>query len=211
MLMSDDDPGCPNEPKVLDPARIRWASEVPAPWFRNSHKTTPEPCFFTNAIGRFSAPDLPHPVLYLAANPVACFWESGLGRDLNSRMPDDLNITQSDLEDRMEYKVLLKPAGLKIFNATDPAARRSIGARTSGCFSAGHKVARAWAKALLEAGADGVLYESTRQSPGLCLALFGTPVARKALGSTRKMGSSFENAPLLASLLAENVTIIGGG
>jgi len=207
--MSVDDPGRPNEPAVLDPAKIRWATEVSAQWWRNSHKMAPSPCVFTDATGRFSAPGLPNKVLYLGANPVACFWESGLGRDLNSRMPDDLNIAQSDLESRLEYGVQLNPTGLKIFNATDSAARRSIGARTSGCFSADHKVARNWSKALMDAGADGLLYESTRQSPGLCLALFETPATQNALGPIRKIGSAYEDAPLLASLLAENVAIIG--
>lgn len=207
--MSAEDPGRPNRPGILDPAKIRWATDVPPEWWRNSHRLAPDPAAFTDTAGRFSAPDMPRKVLYLGLDPVACFWESGLGRDLNSRMLDDLNIAQSDLEDRYEYVVRIKPAALKIFNAADAVARRSIGAKTSACFSADHAVARNWARALMNAGADGLLYDSTRQSPGLCLALFDTPAAQKALGSFRKVGSAYQNPKLLANLIAENVAIVG--
>ncbi len=182
---------------------------MPEKWWRSSHKAASDPLVFTSAKGRFSAPSLPHAVLYLGANPIACFWESGLGLDLNSRMPDDLKIAESDLKDRYEYTIKLKADGLLIFNATDAAARRSVGAKTSACFSADHAVARTWAAALAHVGADGILYESTRQSPSLCLALFETAAAKGRLSGSRKVGSAYDNAPLLAQLFAEGVATIG--
>ena len=46
----------------------------------------------TKTSGRFSGPDLAYGILYFGANPAACFRESGLGRDLNARIPDDIAI-----------------------------------------------------------------------------------------------------------------------
>ncbi len=62
----------------------------------------------------------------------------------------------------------------------------------------------------MNASADGILYDSTRQSLGLCRALFGTPATTKALGSLRKIGAAaYDNPKLLASLIAENIAIVG--
>lgn len=207
--MSADDPGRPIPPGRIDARKIRWEKNVPEKWWRNSHKASAKPLAYKSAMGRFSAPALPYPVLYLGANPIACFWEGGLGRDLNSRMPEDMNIAQSDLKDRYEYTVKLKTTGLRIFNAADSAARRSIGARTSACFSADHAVGRAWSEALMNGGADGILYESTRQRSSLCLALFETANVKGRIVSSRKIGSSYDDAPLLAQLFAEGVAIVG--
>ncbi|MDD5201431.1 MAG: RES family NAD+ phosphorylase [Terrimicrobiaceae bacterium] len=207
--MSADDPGKPNPPGRINAQKIRWEEDVPGKWWRNSHKAASAPFAFTSAESRFSAPSLPHAVLYLGVNPIACFWESGLGRDLNSRMPDDLKVAESDLKDHFEYTIKLKTTGLRFFNATDAAARRSIGAKTSACFSADHALARAWAEALMNSGCDGILYESARQSPGLCLALFDTPAIKGKLSGSRKVGSAYDDAPLLAQLLAEGVVIVG--
>jgi hypothetical protein len=206
--MPVDDPGRPNVPGRLDAESIRWEKAVPPEWWRNSHRAAP-PLAFSKALGRFSGPDLPYPVLYLGANPTACFWESGLGRDLNARMPGDRAIGESALKDRWEYRVRVRVKGLHLFNASDPAARRSVGARTAACFLAEHAVARVWANALMAAGADGILYESARQSPGQCLALFETKPAIASLSAPRKVGSSYDNASLLAELFVEGVSIIG--
>lgn len=208
MPTSVDDPGRPNSPGRLTAKNIRWAEKVPARWWRNSHTQSGDAFAFTKIAARFSGPGLSHGTLYLGANRIACFWESGLGRDLNSRMPDELTIAESDLKDRFEFSTTLKASGLKFFNATDAAARRSVGAKTSACFSADHALARSWAAALIIAGADGILYESTRQSPGLCLALFGTAAAKGCLLSRKKVGSAYDDAELLAQLFAEGVSII---
>lgn len=207
--MSVDDPGKPNRPGTITPDKIRWEENVPESWWRNSHKAAPIPFAFTRSKGRFSASDLPFPVLYLGADTISCFWESGLGRDLNSRMPDDLKIAESDLKDRFEYSAKLETTGLRIFNANDPAARRSIGAKTSACFTADYAIARQWAKALMEAGADGILYESTRQNPGRCLALFETKSVKHKITAIKKVRSAYDDAPLLASLITEGVSTIG--
>ena len=207
--MPVEDPGRPNLPGRFDIRKIRWEQTVPVEWWRNNQKALRLPQAFTQTNGRFSGPDLPYGVLYLGANPAACFWESGLGRDLNARMPDDMAISESDLKSRWEYRLRIKPKGLLIFNAGDAVARRSIGAKTAACFSADHAVSRLWAKALMNAGADGILYESSRHSPGQCLALFQTKAAAASLSAVRKIGSSYENSKLLAGLFAEGVSIIG--
>jgi len=207
--MPVEDPGRPNLPGRFDSRKIRWEQTVPMDWWRNNHKALRLPQAFTKTSGRFSGPDLPYGVLYLGANPVACFWESGLGRDLNARMPDDMAISESDLKSRWEYRLRIKAKGLRIFNGADATARRSIGAKTAACFSADHAVSRLWANALMNAGADGILYESTRHSPGQCLALFQTKAASACLSAVQRIGSSYDNSNLLAELFAEGVSIIG--
>lgn len=207
--MSVEDHGRPNPPGQFDIRKIRWEQAIPVDWWRNHPKVHSLPLAFTQTTGRFSGADLPFGVLYLGSNPVTCFWESGLGRDLNARMPDDLAISESDLKSRFQYRVKIETKGLRIFNASDSAARRSIGAKTAACFSADHAVSRMWAKALHGAGADGILYESTRHSPGLCLALFQTNASKVSLSKAHKICSAYDDVNLLASLFAESVSIIG--
>jgi hypothetical protein len=207
--MPVEDPGRPNLPGRFDSRKIRWEQAVPVEWWRNNQNALRLPQAFTKTSGRFSGPELAYGVLYLGANPVACFWESGLGRDLNARIPDDMAISESDLKSRWEYHLRIKPKGLRIFNAGDAVARRSIGAKTAACFSSEHAVSRLWANALMNAGADGILYESTRHSPGQCLALFQTKAAAASLSAVRRIGSSYDNSNLLAGLFAEGVSIIG--
>ncbi len=203
------DPGRPNAPAAaLDPKGILWQKSLTLPWWRNAHALAPSPVAFSTALGRFSGPGLP-PVLYLADNPLTCFWESGLGRDLNARMPDDRSIGEEDLKNRVEYQVRIRPRNLRILNAADAAARRSIGAKTIACFSAEHGIAREWAAKLRAAGADGILYESTRHNPGRCLALFETPQSLGCLLPPRKVGTAYDNPALLATLFAEGVSIVG--
>ncbi len=207
--MPVEDHARPNPPGQFDIRKIRWEQAIPVDWWRNQSKAHPLPLVFTQTTGRFSGTDLPFGVLYLGANPVTCFWESGLGRDLNARMPDDMTISESDLKSRFQYRVKIEPKGLRIFNASDAGARRSIGAKTAACFSADHAMSRKWAQSLHDAGVDGILYESTRHSLGLCLALFQTSASKVSLSKTRKICSSYDDVILLASLFAEGVSIIG--
>ena len=111
--MPVEDPGRPNLPGRFDSRRIRWEQTVPMDWWRNNQKALRLPQAFTKTNGRFSGPELAYGVLYLGANPVACFWESGLGRDLNARMPDDMAISESDLKSRWEYRLRIKAKGLR--------------------------------------------------------------------------------------------------
>src|SRR6201987_1132105 len=143
-----DDPGIPNTPDPIDPASVAWESTVRKNWWRNAHQKAPNPLQFSKADGRFSDPTLLFKTLYLGSDEVTCFWESGLGRNLISRFVHDRTIPADDLVARTEYVVSLNPARLRLFNANDSAARRSIGAHSIGCFLSSHGVARQWAQAL---------------------------------------------------------------
>ena len=160
------DAGTANLPGALDADRIIWAKKVEKKWWRNAHQKAPHPLHFSNADGRFSHPTLLFKTLYLGSDEVTCFWESGLGRNLISRFVNDRTIPADDLVSRIEYVVSLKPAGLRLFNANDSVARRSIGAHSIACFLSSHGVARQWAQALFTIGAHGILYRSTRSSLG---------------------------------------------
>jgi hypothetical protein len=52
------------------------------------------------------------------------------------------------------------------------------------------------------------LFESTRRSPGLCLALFQTKASKVSLSKAHKICSAYDDVKLLASLFAEGVSII---
>jgi RES domain len=202
-----DDHGVPNIPDRIDPASVVWESTVQKNWWRNAHQKAPDPLQFSNADGRFSHPTLLFKTLYLGSDEVTCFWESGLGRNLISRFVNDRTIPADDLVSRIEYVVSLNPVGLRLFNANDSAARRSIGAHSIACFLSSHRLARQWAQALFTIGAHGILYPSTR-SDGTCLALFESSESHRALISRRKTQNSYENAALLARLFLEGVRTV---
>ena len=202
------DAGKPNLPDHVNPAGIRWEQSLPATWWRNSHKRASGPLSFTNTVSRFSEPTSTLKVLYLGSDSITCFWESGLGRDLNSRMPDDRVITEGDLLDRLEWLVNIDFKELKIFNSADSTALRSVGARTAACFTADYAIARRWAVALVAAGAQGILYPSVRQHSGMCLALFESRATIACLSAPQKVRVSYNNPDLLAHLLLRERVII---
>ena len=201
------DAGTANLPSVLNSDRIIWAEETEKKWWRNAHEKAPDPLEFSNAPGRFSDPTLPFKTLYLGTESVTCFWESGLGRKLALRFPNDRTITEEDLKARLEYTASLDSAGLRLFDSTHSAARRSIGAQSSACFQADHLRSRQWAKALFCAKAHGILYASTR-ADGTCLALFESDATRKAVRLLKQVRCSYDNASLLASLFREQVSLL---
>jgi RES domain len=201
------DAGTANLPGALDRDRIDWAKEVELKWWRNAHEKAPDPLEFSNGAGRFSHPTMPFKALYLGTDSITCFWESGVGRNLALRFPSDRTITEEDLCLRIEYTTLLEPTGLRLFDATDAAARRSVGAHSSACFQADHATSRQWAIALYRAYANGILYASTR-SNGTCLALFESKATKEAVTALKRVRRSYDDAPLLASLFRERVRLL---
>jgi hypothetical protein len=201
------DAGTANLPGALDADRIIWAKKVEKKWWRNAHEKAPEPLAFSNAAGRFSHPALPFKTLYLGTDSITCFWASGLGRNLALRFPGDRTITEDDLRVRVEYTASLDPVGLRLFDASDSAARRSIGAHSSACFQAEYATSGQWALTLFRAGAHGIFYASTR-SDGACLALFESEATRGAIRLLKKVRRSYDNASLLASLFRERVRLL---
>jgi len=202
-----DDASAPNTPGVLDSTHIVWEKSIYKNWWHNTHEKASTPSAFSNAAGRFSHPKLPFKTLYLGSNSITCFWESGLGRNLIKRFSTDRTIPEDDLIVRIEYTVSLDSTGLRLFNANDSAARRSIGAHSIACFQADHVVSRQWANALFSAGAHGILYSSAR-SDGTCLALFESAATCGALGSPKRVRCCYDDAPLLASLFRERVRLL---
>jgi hypothetical protein len=201
------DAGVPNAPGVFDSSAVIWERAVLKKWWRNTHEKAPSPFAFSDAPGRFSLPTLPFKTLYLGSDPITCFWESGLGRNLIKRFPADRTLTDRDLMSRIEYTVLLSSTGLRLFDANDSAARRSIGAHSIACFQADYRISRLWAEALISAGAHGILYSSAR-SDGICLVLFESSETKSALTSLKRIRNCYENAPLLASLFRERVRLL---
>jgi hypothetical protein len=204
-----DDAGAPNPPGAFDPSDIVWKKTIQKKWWRNTHGKARSPLAFSNAAGRFSHPTLPFKTLYLGTDPITCFWESGLGRNLINRFSTDRTITEDDLVSRIEYTVSVNATRLRLYDANESAARRSIGTRSTACFQADHRVSRQWAMALFSAGAHGIFYASAR-SDGTCLALFESAVTRRALVAPRRVRHCYGDAPLLASLFRESIRLLGG-
>lgn len=211
-----EDRGRPNQaPAVLAKAPAPTASSHEVSnrtrWWHNTHHLNPAPLGFSDRPARFSAPGLPRSVLYLATDAIACFWECGLGLDLRDRFENDRTLTRAALESRHEYSLSLDCSRLRLFDSRRPESRRAIGAKTVACFTADYAIARGWAALLMTSAAriDGILYESVRQGPAVCLALFDTPDGRDALPKPRPkaLRSSWENPELLASLLLENTLL----
>jgi RES domain len=205
------DPGPANLPPEPFPKNVPVAKVIPGEWWHNAHAKAPTPLEFSDALGRFSGPGLVRKVLYLSEDTIGCFWECGLGRDLLKRMFSDRSIRQRDLEDRMEYKLRFDPAGLRLFDSRQSAARRAAGAQTIACFCGKHTISRAWAGALMDPALrlDGMLYDSVRQSSTLCLALFDTPAAVALLARKPKpVRSAWDDPILIASLVAEGVSVL---
>ncbi|HEX9781930.1 MAG TPA: RES family NAD+ phosphorylase [Opitutaceae bacterium] len=205
------DPGAGNLPPTSLPERVPVAKIVPAEWWHNAHAKAPDPLEFSGAHGRFSGPELPRKVVYLAADSVGCFWECGLGRDLIKRFFSDRSLRRIQLEEQLEYTVRLDAGSLRLFDARDLAARRLVGAHTVTCFCGEHAIARAWARVLMEPALklDGILYESTRQSPTLCLALFDTSAGAGAMMQKPELvRTAWDDPLLLTSLIAEGVSIL---
>jgi hypothetical protein len=202
-----DDAGTPNKPGALDLNDIIWAKAIQKKWWRNTHAKARSPLAFSNSAGRFTHPTLSFKALYLGTDSITCFWESGLGRNLINRFSTDRTITEDDLISRIEYTVSLNSTGLRIFDATESAARRSVGAHSIACFQADHQVSRQWAQALFSTGAHGILYPSAR-SDGACLALFESAVTRQTLTSLRRIRLCYDDAPLLASLFREGIRLL---
>jgi RES domain-containing protein len=204
---SVDDAGAPTSPGILNPSGISLAKSIEKKWWRNAQQDAPTPLDFSNTEGRFSHPTLPFKTLYLGSDGITCFWESGLGRNLIDRFPGDRIVAVDDLNSRIEYVVLVTTDKLRLFNANDSAARRSIGAKSIACFLSNHAIARQWAQALFSSGIHGILYPSTR-SDGTCLALFESPETRRALRSPRRIRNSYQNPERLARLFLEGVRTV---
>jgi hypothetical protein len=209
--MSVDDLGKPLPPGDLRRANIHWEESLALSWWRNSHRLASDPMVFSKVLARFSGPTLPFYTLYLGSTEIVCFWESGLGRDLADRYLSDRTISGKDLEDRIEYQILLEStalATLKIFNAFDDASRRSVGAKSSASFLADHNVAREWARALYAEGCGGIIYPSARSSAGVCLALFSPAATSTNISDYKKIRSSYANPRLVAQLITVNITVL---
>jgi hypothetical protein len=121
-----DDPRRPNSPGSIDAGCIIWERLVPRRWWRDSHAKASKPLAFSNASGRFSDPKLPFETLYLGSEPITCFWECGLCRNLNARFPSDRTITEDDLVSRIEYLLTLNPDPLRVHDIHDVALDDSL-------------------------------------------------------------------------------------
>ena len=208
------DPGAANLPPPKLPKKPLATLRAPVgqTWWHNTHRMAKDPLAFSEDAGRFSAPGLPRKVLYLSTDPVTAFWECGLGRDLRDRYLDDRTIQSAELDLRDEYCLTLNVfTHLRLFDSRDAAARRSIGAKTSACFQGDYAVTQHWAELLMQPWAqlDGLIYESTRQGPGFCLALFDSPASLAIIPDPRPaaLRTALNDPDLIVALLKETVQI----
>ena len=213
-MSTSADPGAANLPPTKLPRKPVATLQVPVgqTWWYNSHRMARHPLAFSEVPGRLSAPGLPRKVLYLATDPITAFWECGLGRDLRDRYLDDRTIRSGKLDLRNEYCLTLDIfTHLRLFDSRNAAARRNIGAKTSACFQGEYAVTQRWAELLMQPWAqlDGLIYESTRQEPGFCLALFDSPASRALIPDPRPapLRTALNDPDLIVALLKEAAQI----
>lgn len=166
------DEGIPNSaPASLAAGALRTKRIHPGKlWTRISRL---DPNYFSNDPGvRYTTPGIPGGVLYLGEDSITCFWEV-FWENLQSRGAD-LRISEKKVTERKIYVGKLKRL-VDVFDASNPADLKLIGANTVGCFNGPYKICREWAELVYRTNPkfDGIRFPSARAGGGTNLALFG--------------------------------------
>jgi hypothetical protein len=158
---------------------------------------------------RFSAPDLPFPVLYLASSKLTGFWEC-FGDELIDRPRNEKRLSARALGVRRWVRFTIKPS-LRIVDLTNPDTLRAMGA-DGATFLADYDVTQRWSKELMlhPANVDGLRYRSRLDSDHHCLAIFGRPQLRRAARRFHPMKEKplLQDAQLLAFLAEHDIALI---
>lgn len=196
--MSDDQGNASVPPETIEQARIvPLKLDEGTKWSRIARQA---PGVFSKAAGnRFSDPRLPAGILYCGDSLETCFWE--VFWDALSARDRYVCLPLAHLSERSAFSVWFKRT-LRVFDATNPAQLKAVGASGVACFSGPYSTSRLWARRLHDCDArlDGILYASARSGSGRNLALFGDRVAPRGLGFSRK-GVPLDKAPEIIDLL----------
>ena len=86
----------------------------------------------------------------------------------------ELRISEKKVTERKIYVGKLKRA-VEVFDVSNPADMKLIGANTVGCFNGPYRICREWAELVYRTNPklDGIRFPSARAGGGTNLALFG--------------------------------------
>lgn len=170
-------------------------------WFRIG-LAVHDPLYYSTSDGwRFSSPAMPG-TLYLGDAAETCFWEV-FWDDLVSRAPAERRLDERKVRDRTLWEMPL-PRQVRVVDTTSAAVLRTIGAH-GGTFGGPYEMCQRWAAALRAhpSAPDGILYESARDKPHLCLALFAERTAHDAWAASGP-GIPLVESTVLAAVLRSN-------
>lgn len=128
------------------------------------------------AVSRFSHPQLPFKVLYLADEKETAFWEV-FGAALEDMPVNNRELSKKAQIETRQWANFSVHAGLRLIDMTQEATLHALRAN-AGTFLAPYKHCQAWAQALMEhpLKLDGFIYQSCRRGGSArCLALFSRP------------------------------------
>jgi RES domain len=179
-------PGRPpgrGQPRVPPPAaefakcKPPLLSVYPRDWIRLAAAARPSLHDWDDrALSRFSHPDHPFKILYLADEKESAFWEV-FGAAIEDMPVDNRSLSiKAQLEPRDWVKFSV-PGGLQLIDVTKEETLHALRSN-AGTWLAPYKHCQAWAKALMNhpVKLDGFIYQACRRGEtARCLALFSRP------------------------------------
>jgi hypothetical protein len=176
-------------------------------YWRFSHRNAPLIDWSDGAGARFSNPDLPCKVLYLAPFKVTAFWER-FGEDLRDQDLTTRAISERILADRV-WKAVRVKTGLRIVDLTDNPTLRYLGA-DGATFFAAYEFTQRWAGALMShpAAIDGIVYGSRLNPPKKCVALFERAHSATALKISVRPPLPLDDPVILRILARERIRLV---
>lgn len=180
---------------------------VSSTFWRLSHAAAPLVDWSNNRYARFSRPDLPCRVLYLASGKGTALWER-FGDELTDQAAATRALSRKLLAERV-WKEVTMLKRLKVLDLTLPSTLRAIGA-DGATFLAHYGVTQAWAAVLMAhpAGLDGVIYVSRLNPRNKCLALFERARPSDPLRVRIKAPAPIDDPVVLAILGRQKVRLV---
>lgn len=162
------------------------------------------------ATSRFSHPDLPFPVLYLARERLNGFWEC-FGDELNDQPQGQKALSLArHLAPRQWVRFTIAPP-LRVIDVTQPDTLRHLGA-DGATFLAEYNLTQAWSAALMghPSQIDGFYYRSRLDSDQMCLAVFGRPhlLQDQQRFQPKKDRALLQDMELLFFLVREGIALL---
>jgi hypothetical protein len=182
-------------------------------WLRLAARHRPEHDWDDRSVSRFSHPEHPFKIIYLADGKETAFWEV-FGADLEDMPVGNRALSRkAQLETRHWIHFAVSP-GLRLIDVTREETLHALRAN-AGTWLAPYRHCQAWAKALMlhPLHLDGFIYQACRRGESArCLALFSRPdentmekLVRVRSGAT--VPSLMNDSELLRLLIRYNIDV----
>ncbi|AHF94141.1 hypothetical protein OPIT5_06355 [Opitutaceae bacterium TAV5] len=179
-------------------------------FWRISHEDAPEADWSWSEEARFSRPDQPFGVLYIAERKETAFWER-FGQELQDQPVKARSMPEKLLAERVWKRISIMDTNpLRVLDVRKASTLRAMAADDA-TFRAPYACTQAWAKAIMlhKDDLDGLVYTSRLNTPESCVALFDKPgVGSGKLHITTGTGKLADDPEVLAILLQENIRLL---